>query len=201
MTRPPIDRRTAHLVDWRVVIQAYGFLGSDLHVRRLFLSVLVLPGAGACTPTASSSPLAGATSDDYTCTHHNGNTVSISTRRDQVEHQHSPPRLSTTSHSSPSTGSKCTRHSHSLLLHPPAQPRLRTGPEPVDLRQHGCGRGAGCVCVERELVSIRTFGTASVPVHYVLPAIGFGALLLVLDELRKWSIRHHPQRFLARIAW
>ena len=46
-----------------------------------------------------------------------------------------------------------------------------------------------------------TFGTIDVPVHYVLPAIGFGALLLTMDELRKWWIRHHPAGFLARIAW
>ena len=45
------------------------------------------------------------------------------------------------------------------------------------------------------------FFTRPVPVKYVCPAIGFGALMLIMDELRKWNIRKDPKGFLAQIAW
>ena len=46
-----------------------------------------------------------------------------------------------------------------------------------------------------------TFSTRSVPVKYVCPAIGFGALLLLFDEFRKWRVRTDPKGFWAGIAW
>ncbi len=45
------------------------------------------------------------------------------------------------------------------------------------------------------------FLTAPVPVKYVLPTLGFGMLWLILDELRKWYIRKNPYSCLAKIAW
>jgi len=45
------------------------------------------------------------------------------------------------------------------------------------------------------------FYTAPVPVKYVMPTLGFGMLWLIIDELRKWCIRKFPHSFLAKIAW
>lgn len=46
-----------------------------------------------------------------------------------------------------------------------------------------------------------TMGTAQVPVEYYFISIGFGAVVLLYDELRKWCNRKHPRGFLASIAW
>lgn len=43
--------------------------------------------------------------------------------------------------------------------------------------------------------------TAQVPVEYYFIAIGFGALVLTYDELRKWCNRKYPHGPLAKIAW
>lgn len=44
-------------------------------------------------------------------------------------------------------------------------------------------------------------GTTSVPVeHYFLP-MAFGLAILLLDEGRKWCVRTYPKGVLARIAW
>ncbi|CAF0733012.1 unnamed protein product [Adineta steineri] len=45
------------------------------------------------------------------------------------------------------------------------------------------------------------FGTGSFPVKYVMPALGFGMLWLIIDELRKLCIRKFPRGFIAKIAW
>ncbi|UJR13109.1 hypothetical protein I4U23_000133 [Adineta vaga] len=45
------------------------------------------------------------------------------------------------------------------------------------------------------------FGTAPVPVKYVMPAIGFGMLWLLIDEFRKFCIRKFPHGIAAKIAW
>ncbi|CAF2143858.1 unnamed protein product [Rotaria magnacalcarata] len=45
------------------------------------------------------------------------------------------------------------------------------------------------------------FHTAAAPVIYVLPTLGFGILWLLIDELRKLMIRKFPNSFLAKIAW
>ncbi|CAF3908823.1 unnamed protein product, partial [Rotaria sp. Silwood1] len=44
------------------------------------------------------------------------------------------------------------------------------------------------------------FHTGPVSVKYVIPALGFGMLWLILDELRKWCIRKYPCGFLGKIA-
>lgn len=44
-------------------------------------------------------------------------------------------------------------------------------------------------------------GTAQVPVEYYFIAVGFGAIVVVYDELRKWNNRKHPKSILAKIAW
>jgi sodium/potassium-transporting ATPase subunit alpha len=45
------------------------------------------------------------------------------------------------------------------------------------------------------------FGTGPVPMKYVMPTLGFGMLWLLIDELRKWYIRRYPTSFIARLAW
>ncbi|CAF4884149.1 unnamed protein product [Rotaria sp. Silwood1] len=47
----------------------------------------------------------------------------------------------------------------------------------------------------------RVFGTGPVPVKYVMPTLGFGMLWLIIDELRKLYVRKYPRSFIARIAW
>ncbi|CAF4812261.1 unnamed protein product [Rotaria sp. Silwood1] len=47
----------------------------------------------------------------------------------------------------------------------------------------------------------RVVHTASVPIKYVMPTLGFGMLWLIIDELRKYLIRKFPNSFLAKIAW
>lgn len=44
-------------------------------------------------------------------------------------------------------------------------------------------------------------GTSQVPVEYYFISLGFGACVLIYDELRKYLNRKYPQGFLARIAW
>ncbi|CAF1682744.1 unnamed protein product, partial [Adineta ricciae] len=46
----------------------------------------------------------------------------------------------------------------------------------------------------------QVFHTAPVPVKYVLPTLGFGALWLLIDELRKWFVRNYPDGLTAKIA-
>jgi sodium/potassium-transporting ATPase subunit alpha len=47
----------------------------------------------------------------------------------------------------------------------------------------------------------RVFSTGRVPVKYVMPTLGFGMLWLLIDELRKWCIRKYPRSIVAKIAW
>lgn len=47
----------------------------------------------------------------------------------------------------------------------------------------------------------KAMGTAMVPVEYYFISLGFGVVVLVYDELRKWRVRTHPKGFLAKIAW
>ena len=44
------------------------------------------------------------------------------------------------------------------------------------------------------------FGTASFPVKYVMPTLGFGMFWLVVDELRKFCVRKYPRGIAAQIA-
>ena len=47
----------------------------------------------------------------------------------------------------------------------------------------------------------QTLDTGRVPVKYILPAFVFGMLWLIIDELRKLLLRKYPQSFIARISW
>ncbi|CAF0799494.1 unnamed protein product [Adineta ricciae] len=70
---------------------------------------------------------------------------------------------------------------------------------------YGLGGIAASVVVQLILTQVswfnQIFSTAPVPVKYVLPAVGFGSLWLVIDELRKLCIRRYPHSVVARIAW
>jgi sodium/potassium-transporting ATPase subunit alpha len=46
----------------------------------------------------------------------------------------------------------------------------------------------------------QVFDTAPVPVKYVMPALGFGMLWLLIDEFRKLYIRKFPRSIAAKIA-
>lgn len=43
--------------------------------------------------------------------------------------------------------------------------------------------------------------TAVVPVQYWFLPMAFGMVILLLDEGRKWVVRHYPKSFVAKIAW
>jgi sodium/potassium-transporting ATPase subunit alpha len=45
------------------------------------------------------------------------------------------------------------------------------------------------------------FSTGPVPPKYIMPTLGFGMLWLIIDELRKLCIRKFPRSFIAKIAW
>lgn len=47
----------------------------------------------------------------------------------------------------------------------------------------------------------KAMGTSQVPVEYYFISLGFGAIVLVYDELRKYINRKYPNGFLAKIAW
>jgi len=45
------------------------------------------------------------------------------------------------------------------------------------------------------------FCTAPVPIKYLIPSVGFGMLWLIIDEFRKFYIRKFPRSNIAKIAW
>lgn len=44
-------------------------------------------------------------------------------------------------------------------------------------------------------------GTAIVPVEYWFLPFGFGMVILLLDEARKFGVRRWPKNLLAKVAW
>jgi sodium/potassium-transporting ATPase subunit alpha len=46
-----------------------------------------------------------------------------------------------------------------------------------------------------------TLGTAQVPVEYWFLPMAFGLGIIILEEARKYAVRHWPNGFFARIAW
>ncbi|UJR28029.1 hypothetical protein I4U23_009288 [Adineta vaga] len=58
-----------------------------------------------------------------------------------------------------------------------------------------------CVLVTQVPFMQHQFKTERVPILYVLPALGFGSLMFIMDELRKLYIRRYPNCWLERIAW
>lgn len=46
-----------------------------------------------------------------------------------------------------------------------------------------------------------SMGTSKVPVEYYFISIGFGCVVLVYDELRKFFVRKYPTSFISKIAW
>ena len=195
MTRPPIDRRTAHLVDWRVVIQAYGFLGFITTFGAFFCQFWYYQSKGLYAHCIFFAFNWGDDSD-YTC--HDSSTADISPA-DQVSINLTAQAIYYVALITMNWFQMMatrTRYA-SIFQHNPVY-----GPGQNLWLFVSMGVGVGfAVFVLNVSWFQTTFGTSSVPVKYVLPAIGFGALLLTMDELRKWWIRHHPQGFLARIAW
>jgi len=45
------------------------------------------------------------------------------------------------------------------------------------------------------------FLTRGVPVEYVFIPFAFGAFVLLVDEARKWELRRNPKGFIAKISW
>ncbi|EGG04215.1 uncharacterized protein MELLADRAFT_22597, partial [Melampsora larici-populina 98AG31] len=46
-----------------------------------------------------------------------------------------------------------------------------------------------------------TLGTRRIGYESILAPISVSLLVLLIDELRKWGVRHHPNSLLAKIAW
>ena len=61
------------------------------------------------------------------------------------------------------------------------------------------------ICIQIIITQIfwfnQIFGTAPVPVKYILPTLGFGTLWLLIDELRKWALRNYSNNFIRAISW
>lgn len=47
----------------------------------------------------------------------------------------------------------------------------------------------------------KVLGTGHVPVEYYFIAVGFGAVVLLYDEIRKYYVRKYPKSILAKMAW
>ncbi|PNS21486.1 Sodium/potassium-transporting ATPase subunit alpha-A [Sphaceloma murrayae] len=180
LTRPPRDARRDRLVDWKLVLQAYGFFGilettlsfamSYWYCQRqgLFFSVQWF-GFGA-TPE-------GMSSEEQTAILNRASSIyfvnlvvmqwftllAIRTRR------------------------------LSLVQHPVWR-NLYLGPAIVF---------ALLIAVFFLYVPRfqETLGTSEVPVeHWFLP-MGFGMGILLIDEARKWAVRKWPKGTLAKMAW
>ena len=46
-----------------------------------------------------------------------------------------------------------------------------------------------------------TFDDRQVPVHFAVAALGWSALILIVDECRKYIVRNYPKSWIARVAW
>ena len=58
-----------------------------------------------------------------------------------------------------------------------------------------------CIIVTEVPFIQHYFKTTRVPIVFILPAVGFGLLMFILDELRKYYIRRNPGCCLEHIAW
>lgn len=47
----------------------------------------------------------------------------------------------------------------------------------------------------------KAMGTSQVPVEYYFISVGFGVVVLVYDELRKWCNRKYPRGFFSKFSW
>ena len=195
MTRPPIDRRTAHLVDWRVVLQAYGILGS-ITTFSAFLCQFWYYQSKGLHPNCLFFAWGWGSSDPYTC--EADASVSLSAA-EQVSYNMTAQSIYFIALIIVNWFQMMatrTRYA-SILQH---NPLWGPGRNWWLFASMGVGIGVAAFILNVPWFNT-TFGTASVPVKFVLPAIGFGALLLLVDELRKWRVRNNPKGFLARIAW
>ncbi|CAF0900433.1 unnamed protein product [Adineta ricciae] len=58
-----------------------------------------------------------------------------------------------------------------------------------------------CILITQVPFMQHQFKTERVPILYVLPALGFGTFMFIIDELRKLYIRRNPGCWLEHIAW
>jgi len=47
----------------------------------------------------------------------------------------------------------------------------------------------------------KIFLTRGIPAQFFFLPLAFGSIILLIDELRKYMVRHYPKGFLARVAW
>jgi sodium/potassium-transporting ATPase subunit alpha len=196
MTRPPIDRRTAHLVDWKVALQAYGFLGFICTFGAFLCQFWYYQSEGLYANCVFFA-FTWENGDPYSCSHDSQmvtlseeQQVSINLTAQAVYY------VALVTINWFQMMATRTRYA-SIFQHNPIYGR---GQNLWLFVSMGVGVGLTVFVLNVGWFNA-TFGTSSAPVKYVLPAIGFGALLLTFDELRKWWIRHHPNGFWARIAW
>ena len=196
MTRPPIDRRTAHLVDWRVALQAYGFLGFITTFGAFLCQFWYYQSQGLYSNCVFFAFTWG-NGDDYTCTH-DGQMVTLDYDRQVSVNLTAQAVYYVALVTINWFQMMATRTRYaSIFQHNPIYGR---GQNLWLFVSMGVGVGLTVFVLNVNWFNT-TFGTAPAPVKYVLPALGFGALLLTFDETRKWWIRHHPKGFWARIAW
>ena len=184
LLQPPRDRKRDRLVDWRLLLQAYGFLGLlesltamtgafyfGFHRHGIPFSALWLKfGNYDVDPDL----LAEATNRAQSIYFFNlvimqwFNLLSTRTRRLSIFQQD-----------------------------PIFNPQTR------NLRLFPAMLMALCLAVFFSYIPFfqKTFLTRGVAVEYYFLPMAYGLGLLALDEVRKWSVRRWPHGFTARIAW
>jgi sodium/potassium-transporting ATPase subunit alpha len=185
MLRKPRDPKKEHLVDWKLLLQAYGFIGTIESVLSFTMSYWYAQRMGlpfsALVLKFGDVP-EGMSADTYATILNRASSIyfvnlvvmqwfslmAIRVRR------------------------------LSLLQHPPVFRK-----ETKNLKLFPAIIFALLIAIFFLYVPKfqQVFGNAPVPVeHWFLP-MAFGMGLLLLDEGRKWSVRNYPNGFLAKIAW
>jgi magnesium-transporting ATPase (P-type) len=193
MQRAPVDRRLEKLVDWRVVLQAYGFFGTIATFAAMFCYFWYFSVAGnvpaGCIFFAYSYQVA----DPFLCS---GRALSLADQNELVFTAQSIYFVSLLIVNWFQMFATRTRYS-SILQHNPVTGK---GQNLWLFASLGAGIAVAAFVLNVPWFN-EIFNTRPVPVKFVCPAIGFGGLLLLFDEFRKWHVRSYPGGFFARIAW
>lgn len=209
MTRPPIDRRFAHMVDWRLLFHAYFQLGTicsfsawfnycmyfqdqGIPVNKLFLAWTWL-SSSCCVDPNDIQCLAGDPGNCYQV----GDRVFSYTEQNEINFTGQSiffvSLIITNFFNMLATR---TRY-QSFFQHQPFYGRSRN----LWLLAAICaGSLIGVIMTQVSWFNV-VFNTRPVPVKYVAPAIGFGVILFFYDELRKWNKRNRPNSLWAKVSW
>ncbi|UJR12114.1 hypothetical protein I4U23_016292 [Adineta vaga] len=188
MSRPPAIRQKTHLLDWKLLFHAYLIVGNIECFSAYFCFFWYYSSQGISLDKIfftyadyTNNPPANKTVDELTLIQQNGQCIYYV--------------------------ALCIMQFFNLL-----SSRTRY----VSFFQHNPFYGKGknltvifgilfSTCVGLIITLIpwlnQVFKTHPVPVRFVCPALGFGTMLFLLDESRKYLVRRYPNSFLAKMAW